>query len=163
MAAGEWRCSDCERGEPTVRRPKTGGKRCQPCKARRSRELMKMAGTLSGYNARHHGTIAAKYSQCKTQAKKRNKVFTLTLAEFMALRSGRPCTYCGHDLPKVGVGLDQKVPGLGYTVENAVPCCTECNVAKSDRFTYDEMLVIGAAIRQVKDARRSAEAGPRNG
>ncbi len=52
-----------------------------------------------------------------------------------------------------GANLDQKVAGTGYHSGGVVPCCTDCNLAKNDNFTYEEFLVIGAAIRQVKLAR----------
>jgi hypothetical protein len=32
-------------------------------------------------------------------------------------------------------------------------CCFECNIARRDHFTPDEMKIIGAAIRAVKLAR----------
>jgi len=50
--------------------------------------------------------------------------------------------------------LDRKDSSIGYCMENVVPCCKECNQAKRDWFTFDEMIVIGAAIKQVKDARK---------
>lgn len=34
-------------------------------------------------------------------------------------------------------GIDRRDPNKGYTVENCVPCCEQCNYAKLD-YTEDE-------------------------
>jgi hypothetical protein len=65
----------------------------------------------------------------------------------------QPCFYCGGPLNPTGVGLDQKIPGAGYTKENAVPCCWNCNRIKLDIYSADEMQVIGKAIAAVMAAR----------
>ena len=68
----------------------------------------------------------------------------------------KPCHYCGLDNNSVaGVGLDRLDNTIGYMLDNVVSCCTECNRARSDKFTPDEMLIIGTAIRQVNLARLS--------
>jgi hypothetical protein len=63
------------------------------------------------------------------------------------------CHYCGSELANSGSGLDRINPLGGYTLDNVVPCCRQCNWTKSDYFTYDEMLVIGKAIGLVKSQR----------
>lgn len=65
----------------------------------------------------------------------------------------KPCHYCGFKIETVIGGLDRLDNSKGYIFGNVVPCCFECNVARSDHFSPDEMLVIGAAIRSVKLAR----------
>lgn len=58
----------------------------------------------------------------------------------------RYCPRCKCDLPVYRF----------YTIDNVVPCCRECNQAKSDCFTYDEMKQIGAVINVIKLKRSSA-------
>ncbi len=66
----------------------------------------------------------------------------------------QPCFYCG-DTHRIGCDrVDNKKP---HSKNNVVPCCIECNVARSDKFTVNEMLIIGKAIRQVKDERNKSE------
>lgn len=79
---------------------------------------------------------------------------TLTLAQFCDLIA-QPCTYCGDSTGVTGSGLDRLDSSKGYTPDNVTPCCRDCNVAKSDRFTPDEMRVIGQAIADVKRRRKT--------
>lgn len=59
------------------------------------------------------------------------------------------CTYCGY----TSTGLDRLDNSKGHSQNNCVPCCWECNTAKMDNFTLEEMKIIGLAIKQVKDTR----------
>lgn len=60
------------------------------------------------------------------------------------------CVYC-KDTKRIGA--DRIDNSKGHTKENVVPCCYECNCARNNNFTYDEMKIIGETIRKVKDNR----------
>jgi hypothetical protein len=60
------------------------------------------------------------------------------------------CTYCG-DMSRVG--LDRIDNSKGHTMDNVVPACYECNVARNNNFSYEEMLIIGKTIKTIKEAR----------
>ena len=73
-------------------------------------------------------------------AKRRQHVFNLTKEEFRFLTQGN-CAYCGIEPSSVFEpadshggyvhnGIDRVDNSQGYTVENAVPCCRMCNLAK---------------------------------
>jgi hypothetical protein len=87
------------------------------------------------------------------KAEKRDLAFALTQDEFYAL-SQRPCHYCGAEPsnhfelrhsqgPRTGEprcgegfsynGVDRVDSSKGYTLENCVPACKACNLAKSNR------------------------------
>jgi hypothetical protein len=82
-------------------------------------------------------------------ARRRNLVFELTkelFCEIILLN----CHYCGivpstSSAPIIKTsngsitynGIDRKEPSIGYTLENVVPCCKNCNYAKSN-MTYLE-------------------------
>lgn len=64
-----------------------------------------------------------------------------------------PCIHCGTiDEPR---GLDRIDNKKGHTKDNVAPACRYCNVARSDRFSFEEMKEIGQAIRSVLARRRS--------
>jgi hypothetical protein len=64
---------------------------------------------------------------------------SLSFDDFKELRI-KPCHYCGNYIGDGGYGLDRKDSNLGYTLENIVPCCRECNITKMDKLSYEEML-----------------------
>lgn len=80
-------------------------------------------------------------------AKSRNYSFLLTYDYFINLVS-KKCFYCGIEplreqkhISKSKYsffcnGIDRKDNSIGYTIENCVPCCKICNVAKSN-LSYD--------------------------
>lgn len=87
-------------------------------------------------------------SSYKTRAKKYSYEFELTKEQFKELIS-RECSYCGRQAggihgfenktnqPLVYSGIDRKNPTIGYTIENSVPCCKQCNYGKHN-LQYEE-------------------------
>lgn len=71
-----------------------------------------------------------RFSMYKESAKRRNLDFNITFEDFMDLWENS-CFYCGSKID--GIGIDRKNNNVGYTVENIVPCCSECNMAKGFR------------------------------
>lgn len=93
------------------------------------------------------------FARAKGRAKKKGLVFSLSDAAFFALFV-KPCAYCKHAFDRGwGHGLDQKVPGAGYTKNNAVPCCWECNRIKSNKYTFEEMKKLGRTLSTIKKGR----------
>jgi hypothetical protein len=69
------------------------------------------------------------YKNYASGAKTRGHRFEISFEEYLTL-VGQPCRYCGtHEETN---GMDQVVPGEGYTLTNCVPCCTTCNRMKLD-------------------------------
>lgn len=62
----------------------------------------------------------------------------------------KPCIYCG-DTKRVG--CDRIDNNLGHTKDNVVPCCIECNTARNNYFTYEEMRRLGKTIASIKEDR----------
>lgn len=61
-----------------------------------------------------------------------------------------PCTYCG-DTGRIG--CDRIDNSIGHTKANVIPCCSDCNSARMDNFTYEEMLILGKTIANIKKNR----------
>lgn len=81
------------------------------------------------------------YSRYVRSARAKKRTFLLTKDQFKDLTS-RPCHYCGTAPTCIETkyndaygeytynGLDRVDPKAGYTMENVVPCCRDCNIAK---------------------------------
>lgn len=80
-----------------------------------------------------------KVSRMRNSDRRTFKVI-LTFEEF-CLKRGLPCTYCRRDLGPTGTQMDRKDNSIPeYSVENAVPCCTDCNTIKRDCLSHDDMM-----------------------
>ncbi len=129
-----WECK-CDCGETCyatsgcLKRGRTNY--CKKCNDRKSRE--------SVFNLL--------YSSYKRNALKRGYEFNLTASDVKRIIN-QNCHYCGFEPNQVfykkGMifsltynGIDRKDNEIGYTVENSVPCCKFCNLAKS-RFKVGE-------------------------
>lgn len=84
------------------------------------------------------------YNQYKSRAKRAGLEFSLSEEEFKNITSSN-CHYCnssatkeygdnwkGYSLPYICNGIDRKDNTIGYTLENALPCCSMCNYAKKN-------------------------------
>ena len=104
------------------------------------------------YN-KNRDTPRWQYNIYKNGAKRRDIPFELSLKEFEALWQ-KDCKYCGVKISTIG--LDRVTNSQGYTILNVVPCCWDCNRAKGDHFTYEEMIsIVGPAISRVRSLRVS--------
>jgi hypothetical protein len=83
----------------------------------------------------------------KNNARRKDMVFELSPEEFRMLTSGS-CYYCGrqpesiynhftYNGPYVYNGVDRIMNGKGYTVENCVSCCWQCNRIKGKLSQYE--------------------------
>lgn len=88
----------------------------------------------------------------RSMDKKRGLNNDLT-TEFVNNALNSPCTYCGFP----STGLDRINNNIGHTIANCVPCCKECNTARMDNFTHEEMKIIGQSIKQIKINRQHHE------
>lgn len=96
-----------------------------------------------------------------TAVKKRHIPFTISKTYYESLML-LPCYYCDRPLDPMGVGLDRidNDKSIGYTRENVVPCCGRCNCTRGDRFTFEEMCIIGESIRRIDRERELMESLP---
>jgi len=91
------------------------------------------------------------YRSYRDNAKRRDFPFDLTKEAFLVLTSS-PCHYCGEFPSKVDRrghpdkesfylhnGIDRKNNSLGYSIDNCVPACRSCNMAKHAR-PYDDFI-----------------------
>lgn len=81
------------------------------------------------FNPRYSAAFNVKYDNMINNAKTRNLDCPITREEFYQL-SVQPCYYCGLNDDSVR-GLDRFDNSIGYRLDNVVPCCKHCNVAKN--------------------------------
>lgn len=141
-----WNCK-CECGTlREVRGSHLRGGRSKDCGCGRKETVREM-----GYNRRKEGcTKTQKYKQYQKDAKSRGVSWDLTFDEFLSLAS-QNCNYCGSE-PKnrhtneskteefLYQGIDKIDPTTGYSIENCVPCCYQCNLSKNN-YTLIEFLI----------------------
>lgn len=88
------------------------------------------------------------FNTYKQNCKKKKRDFKLTLEEFREITS-KPCYYCGVEnfsISKKSIngdylynGIDRIDNSKGYYLNNVVPCCKNCNIAKAS-LTQSEFL-----------------------
>lgn len=79
----------------------------------------------------------------------RHKKFSGKVIEFdeYSILIKNNCYYCKSLLPEAGIGLDRINNTIGYTINNVIPCCANCNMTRGDRYSIEEMkCMIGALI-----------------
>lgn len=74
-----------------------------------------------------HNIYLQKYYEYLRSAKTRELDFDLSPNQFMALWRA-DCVYCGEKIDTIGI--DRIDNSYGYTIDNVIPCCTNCNKMK---------------------------------
>lgn len=118
--------------------------------------IRKARGSKVAKDANEPGVkIRAKASKMISQYKAKDRangcrVCDITIDWMLENILSKPCHYCG-DTRRVGCDrIDNK---KGHTMDNVVPCCVECNTARNDYFTYEEMRRLGKTIAEIKKDR----------
>lgn len=100
------------------------------------------------------------YNRLCYNAKNRNILVELTYEEYLEFTKILNCHYCDNELiwtkwankdSKPRTNLDRKDNNIGYTKENCLPCCPDCNQSKSDIFCYELWVEIGKTIKQYRE------------
>ena len=72
----------------------------------------------------------------------------------------QPCVYCGTTTENRGLDrIDNNLPHVRGNVQTA---CGGCNIMRGNRFTVEEMKIIGRTIAEIKAARDSSPEGAQN-
>lgn len=95
-------------------------------------------------------TLNGRYTALKGMAKYRKKEFCITFEEYSKIVENKNCFYCDKSLPEAGHGLDRIDSSLGYTINNVVPSCKECNTIKMDTVSHTEMIEIAKLLKTLR-------------
>jgi hypothetical protein len=98
--------------------------------------------------------------------KKKGKEVTITFEEFTDIIKDAKCHYCDVPLKYDEYSrywgktnsrahhLDRMDNDCGYSKDNVVTCCWDCNRLKSDRFTYNEFIKLSPMLKEIMNERR---------
>ncbi len=101
------------------------------------------------------------YKRYRATAWERKLEFSVPILEFVEIAM-MPCTYCQKEADKTiksaeskshikYTGIDRKDSSKGYTKENIVPCCTQCNMIKNNLLSYEEMIEVMKLVKKMRE------------
>jgi hypothetical protein len=105
------------------------------------------------------------YNLLVRMSKRNEKGCTLTFEQFLKFTEQKQCHYC-HTLldwaphsnhkesNSIHYNVDRKDSSLGYSKDNCVACCGDCNFTKSDKFTQEEFMLLVPVLRRIRRARK---------
>lgn len=98
----------------------------------------------------------------QTRNKKNKHEVEIIYEEFIEIIKDSKCHYCNkilifnlysrdENLKPVSKAyqLDRKDNDLGYTKENVVPCCWNCNRLKSDIYSYEDFIKLSPILKEI--------------
>lgn len=110
-----------------------------------------------GYCAPHYRSaiasnqkISSRFSQSRYKANKAKLEWSLTLEQYEDLVT-KVCVYCETTLAgATGKALDRLDNAKGYTLDNVVPCCGDCNYLRGIRMSYLETKEVVKLLKQLR-------------
>jgi hypothetical protein len=137
-----YKCKDCCKGRIDLRKNRwKNSSENQKDKARE--RLNNYRKTIKGKSI----DIISSYRRFDYKKGYENNLTQLFVEKSLEL----PCIYCQDK----SSGLDRIDNKIGHTIDNCVPCCKECNIARMDNFTHEEMIILGKTIKEIKAKRIS--------
>lgn len=79
-----------------------------------------------------------RFTQSKYKAAKQGLEWSIGLEDYKNLIR-QNCFYCDDAVSETGKGLDRIDNDKGYTLDNVLPCCGNCNYLRGYRLTVTEM------------------------
>ena len=155
-------CKKCDMRRPARNKlPISGRKVCPKCKKEKgvsdfwkNRDgLQCRCKDCTKEDREHYTAPTSIYLRMIDSALRRGLDVLLSFDEWFSVINGKACHYCGGALPKQGSGIDRKDSAAAYSIENCVPCCSDCNWTFGDRFTYPEKLLLAPTLKAIRIAR----------
>lgn len=96
--------------------------------------------------------IRRKYYKYKRfDMNKYNTELDYSIETFIDIIKNNSCYYCDENNNKLG--FDRKDNNKGHILDNVVVCCELCNMTRGDRYSVEEMLLLGEVIKKIKYTR----------
>ena len=154
-------CCLCKEQKPESEFHRLKGKprgyayRCIPCARKKWLEYKyKNPEKVKAAQHKNDRTPRRRYIDSINLADRREIPFVLSYEQYYCLIK-LPCYYCGGKLNETRTGLDRLANTLGYTLDNSVPCCANCNRIKCHLLTPDEMLAVAKLLKEMRGAKKA--------
>jgi len=144
-------CIKCNIEKPTsefysIKKGKRFSSYCKYCECRKPKKRIPKEVYTKFYKEHKKESALRSYKKID---KKKGFVNDLTFS-YLLEQLDKHCVYCGYP----STGLDRIDNSLGHTQNNCIPCCKECNIARMNNFSHQEMFILGLSIKQIKDNRK---------
>ncbi len=96
-----------------------------------------------------------RFMMAKHAAKKRKLVWNISYEEYTNINQNKCFYSTKHILPEQGSGLDRIDNNKGYLINNVIPCCTNCNLGRANRYTVTEWKIMINALEDHKEKQLS--------
>jgi hypothetical protein len=152
------RCHTCyerKRRNKLIEEAKVCPNKAETLRLMRRREYIKTKST--GF----YNTLSRRVSSAINAYKSRDAQTDINEEWFINNIVDKYCIYCGisdtqaKEFTGQYLNVDKKVPSKGYKMENCVPACKACNTAKLDLWSYEEALIIGKVIKELREKRQT--------
>ena len=111
---------------------------------------------------KHRSTPRGRYTQVKEALKKDKVPLTDALWSFnfySALIQDNECHYCLGPLNPSSHALDRMSNAAPHACWNVVPSCWWCNERKKADLSYEEMMLLAPALREIRRRREATKCG----
>ena len=116
------------------------------CYRRRPEIAERYRDRVSAYQKQHAKDPKCKYGKLVQKCKTEKRKLDLSFNDCVILWN-LGCIYCGNSVEKeTGANLDRLDNGGGYTKNNVVPCCGNCNKIRNNILTHEEMKIAMTAV-----------------
>lgn len=119
---------------------------CQKCKNEGQTKGLTKPMRLGTGMSSERKNLYSKWARYRNNDKNKGYTFDYELEEFRDLIMNSKCVYCNR---KEWLGLDRINNKKGHSKDNTNVCCELCNSTRGNRFSVDEMKVIGKAIESL--------------
>lgn len=112
----------------------------------------KKLATMRKHKYSPKGRLSALIYNCKLISRE----CSLTLQEYSDLLA-KSCYYCEEPLPPSRcTGLDRIDNSKGYSIDNVLPCCGDCNILRMHKLTVDEAKLLSMTLKSYRKSKNEA-------
>ncbi len=144
----QYKCTKCLR---TDRRVSQRDGLCTRCKSKAwywtNKGTPRHRAAARKSSAKRSKTAIGRFTLAKGAAKAKGAEWNMTFNEYKIIAE-QPCFYCNSMPPSdyTGAWMDRIDFKGSYSLQNVLPCCSDCNWLRQDRFTVNETKVMVSSL-----------------